>query len=557
MERESPEAKAIAVEVSEFIAHVNGIVAFDKRRIEGLKFDLAELFPLRIFERKQFDAVELLCRRLVLLSDDHVDLARRIQEYRDFQDWSYDFYRNENLTVNAWTVVKALCGLAKKMGEKLVDLSPNAETANVVPDEGGDEESRFEDELRALIMSLRDGTFSISRSILLRGESGSGKSRLAVSLYEAYKESHPTLDDGHTVKEHLEIWSGADSETGAEDAYADMFGWDKGSWTGADAEKEGLFDAANHGGLFIDEVAELTSSIQKGFLVSLQSVKKPGEENMPRVRPFRRKGGSKHYSRFLLILATDRDLEELVAKGDFNKALYNRIKEGKTLVIPPLRKRPRFIRNAIPCILKEANQDLPDKPDVAFEPIVEKCFVEYAQRQEWKDNMRGLERVIADLVTGTLSAGKRYIDGDVLKVVLGEQITRKYFSTLKFGVENERSASPSPVAKYPTTDFTTVDPERVLDALKIKLRAGMRRDVQHVRIMSLFVAALVRDGGAIQKDVAMRIRKAIEQKTPAEAIQWSNERLKKFADESGNPLNWKRLKALVATNADTVKGMIG
>lgn len=557
MERESPEAKAIVVAVSEFSAYVNGIAAFDKRRIEDLKFNLAELFPLRIFERKQFDAVDLLYKRLVLLSDDHADLARRIQEYRDFQNWSYDFYRNENLTVNAWTVVRALCGLAKKMGDKLIDLNPNAATATSVAPEGADdEESRFDNELQTLIRSLQGGTFSISRSILLRGESGSGKSRLAVSLYEAYKRSHPIFEGGCQVKENLEIWSGADSKRGDEDAYGDMFGWDKGSWTGADAEKEGLFDAANHGGLFIDEVAELTSSIQTGFLLPLQPVKNPDGENLPRVRPYRRKGGSPHYSRFLLILATDRDLEDLVAKGDFNKALYNRITEGKTLVIPPLRKRPRFIKDAIPCILKEANQDLPGKPDVAFESNAEKCFVEYALCQEWKDNLRGLERVVADLVTGALSAGKRYIDGEVLKVVLGEPAARKFFTNLKPIAGEERSASSGPIAKYSSAEFTAAGSERILNALKIRLRAHSRRDVQYIRIMSFFVAALARDGSAIQKDVAMSIRKEIDQRTPVEAIQWSDERFRKFEDESGDPLNWGRLKALVAANADTIKSLL-
>jgi Nif-specific regulatory protein len=112
---------------------------------------------------------------------------------------------------------------------------------------------------------------------------------------------------------------------------SELFGHEKGAFTGATDRKAGKFEAANKGTLFLDEIGEMSPAIQAKFLRVLEG------------HPFERVGGSARVQVDVrVVAATNRHLEEAVAAGDFRRDLYFRLKVVEILV-PPLRKRPEDI----------------------------------------------------------------------------------------------------------------------------------------------------------------------------------------------------------------------
>jgi DNA-binding NtrC family response regulator len=156
-------------------------------------------------------------------------------------------------------------------------------------------------------------------SILLLGESGVGKERLARFIHrfsDRSQKAFVAVNVGVLQKELL----------GSE-----LFGHVKGAYTGAHADKPGLFKTADKGTIFLDEIAEASEEVQVGLLRVLQE----GE-----IRPVGSNQSEKIDVR--VIAATNRDLEGRVRVGDFREDLYYRLAKA-TLTIPPLRERPEDI----------------------------------------------------------------------------------------------------------------------------------------------------------------------------------------------------------------------
>ena len=156
-------------------------------------------------------------------------------------------------------------------------------------------------------------------TVLIRGESGAGKELVARAIHEA---------SGRRTAPFVCMNCAALSETLLE---SELFGHEKGAFTGATERKAGKFEAAHKGTLFLDEIGEMSPAIQAKFLRVLEG------------HSFERVGGSARVQVDVrVVAATNRHLEEAVAAGDFRRDLYFRLKVVEILV-PPLRKRPEDI----------------------------------------------------------------------------------------------------------------------------------------------------------------------------------------------------------------------
>jgi MoxR-like ATPase len=153
-------------------------------------------------------------------------------------------------------------------------------------------------------------------AVLITGETGSGKEVVARLIHRhSERSSRPWIDvNCAALPEHL--------------VESELFGHEKGAFSGADAAKPGLFEMANGGTLFLDEIGEIDPRVQVKLLRVLDSI------------PFYRLGGTRKVAVDVrLIAATNRDLEAAVKSGEFRRDLYHRITEFH-VAIPPLRERP-------------------------------------------------------------------------------------------------------------------------------------------------------------------------------------------------------------------------
>ncbi len=217
------------------------------------------------------------------------------------------------------------------------------------------------------IYKLIEKVAPYNASILIEGESGTGKELVAKSIhYNSLRKSKPLI----TVN------CSAFAETLLE---SELFGHEKGAFTGAAAMKKGRFEMSDQGSLFLDEIGELPISLQVKLLRVLQ------EKTIERV------GGTIPIPvDFRLIAATNKNLEEEVKKGNFREDLFYRLNVVKA-VIPPLRDRsediPLLIRHFIDKYTKDQKSDASVSE---IHPEAVKILCDY----QWKGNVRELENII-------------------------------------------------------------------------------------------------------------------------------------------------------------------
>jgi len=203
--------------------------------------------------------------------------------------------------------------------------------------------------------------------VLIQGESGVGKERVASALHKAGSGGHYlALNCAAIPKDLLE---------------AELFGVEKGAYTGALKARAGLVEQAEGGMLFLDEVGEMDLSLQPKLLRFIET------------RRARRVGGEREYNvKLRLISATNRDLEADVARGRFRADLYYRLAEV-TLQVPPLRTRPEDIPELALTFLHQANERF-GKNFETLEPGLIERFQQYC----WPGNVRELKSAIDRLV---------------------------------------------------------------------------------------------------------------------------------------------------------------
>ncbi|MEO5947473.1 MAG: sigma-54 dependent transcriptional regulator [Chitinophagaceae bacterium] len=211
-------------------------------------------------------------------------------------------------------------------------------------------------------------------SVILYGESGTGKEVMAKIIHQKSKRNgKPFLPvDCGTLSREL--------------AASELFGHVKGSFTGALADKEGFFEAADGGTLFLDEIANLPVDVQTTLLRVVQE------------RKFKRVGSNKDITTDVrVIVASNENLREACQKGKFREDLYHRFNEF-SISIPPLRERKDDIQLFADFFLKKVSKEL-NKPLEKFDDEVMQLFLEY----NWPGNLREIKNVIRR--AGLLSSG--------------------------------------------------------------------------------------------------------------------------------------------------------
>jgi two-component system response regulator HydG len=202
-------------------------------------------------------------------------------------------------------------------------------------------------------------------TIIIHGESGSGKEAIAQEIHKRSKRKG---------KPFVAIDCGALSK---ELAGSELFGHEKGSFTGALNQKVGSFELANTGTIFLDEVANLSYDIQVSLLRVIQE------------RKMRRVGGVKDIDLDVrIIIASNERLWDAVRKGKFREDLYHRFNEF-SIDVPPLRQRPDDIMLFANHFLHQTNIEL-GKNIRRFSDEVENIFRNYV----WYGNLRELRNVI-------------------------------------------------------------------------------------------------------------------------------------------------------------------
>ena len=215
---------------------------------------------------------------------------------------------------------------------------------------------------------------NIDVTILITGETGVGKDVLAKYIYEKSERSKKG--------EYIKVNCGA---IPADLLESELFGYEAGAFTGANPKgKVGLFEAANDGVLFLDEIGELPLNLQVKLLRVLQ------EGEIQRIGGVRAKKVNTR-----IIAATNRDLMSMVKKGEFREDLYYRL-NVIPLDIPPLRKRRDDILPLTDFFLNEVNEKY--KMQKVFSNDLKKYFYSY----DWPGNVRELANLVERLVVTTL-----------------------------------------------------------------------------------------------------------------------------------------------------------
>jgi two-component system response regulator AtoC len=217
--------------------------------------------------------------------------------------------------------------------------------------------SKIQDVLR-MVARLRD----TRTPVLISGESGTGKELVARAIHyrgSFAKRPFVAVDCGSLVPTLIE---------------SELFGYEKGAFTGANRSKEGLFQSAHGGTIFLDEIGELPLELQAKLLRVLQEKE---------VRPV----GSNHRVKVdvRVIAATNRDLESAYKEGKFRKDLYFRL-NVVTLHLPSLRER----KSDIPTLVHYFLDKFAPGKAMTVSAAAMKCLLQY----EWPGNVRELENAM-------------------------------------------------------------------------------------------------------------------------------------------------------------------
>lgn len=240
-------------------------------------------------------------------------------------------------------------------------------------------------------------------SIIIYGESGSGKEMIAQEIHKRSKRKD---------KPFIAIDCGALSK---ELAGSELFGHEKGSFTGAMNQKLGSFELANEGTIFLDEIANLSYDIQVSLLRVVQE------------RKMRRVGGTRDIELDVrIIIASNEKLWEATRKGKFREDLYHRFNEF-SIDVPPLRERRDDIMVFARHFLNLTNLEL-GKNIIDFTPEVEAIFKNYV----WHGNLRELKNVIK---RATLLTDGEYVEAKTLPFEISN------YSKLQFDASQEASST--------------------------------------------------------------------------------------------------------------------
>ena len=224
-------------------------------------------------------------------------------------------------------------------------------------------------ELLAMVRTVA----SSDSTVLIRGESGTGKELVARAIHNSSVRRYMPI---------VPVSCGALPDSLME---SELFGHEKGAFTGAQYRRKGKIELADGGTLFLDEVGEISPKTQVDLLRVLEE------------RAFTRLGGQKMIQAdFRVIVATHRDLEAMVAEGTFRQDLFYRL-NVVTVAIPPLRDR----REDVPVLVAHFLNKLSNQMSRRFERV-EPDAMNLLKAHDWPGNVRELENAIERaMVVGT------------------------------------------------------------------------------------------------------------------------------------------------------------
>ncbi|MBX3190160.1 MAG: sigma 54-interacting transcriptional regulator [Labilithrix sp.] len=231
-------------------------------------------------------------------------------------------------------------------------------------------------QIRGLLVAIRKVARANS-TVLIRGESGTGKELVAEALHRASERANGPL---------VSVNCAALVETLL---LSELFGHEKGAFTGASARRRGRFELAEGGTLFLDEIGDISPRTQVALLRVLQE------------KTFERVGGiAPIRANVRVICATHRDLKAMVERGEFREDLYYRLR-GITLEVPALRARLGDLPKIADHLLGRIALERSEQPKALAQDALE-----LLQRHRWQGNIRELENV--------LRAVSLFAEGDVI-----------------------------------------------------------------------------------------------------------------------------------------------
>jgi DNA-binding NtrC family response regulator len=275
-------------------------------------------------------------------------------------------------------------------------------------------------------------------TVLIRGETGTGKELIAGAIHR---------NSLRASRNFVKVNCAALQENLLE---SELFGHEKGAFTGADRQRIGRFEQADGGSLFLDEIGDMSASTQAKILRVLQE------------HEFERLGGTRTIKVDVrLVAATNRDLPEMVGRGAFREDLYYRL-NVVTIAMPPLRERKDDIVPLATWFIRRFSSELKKKLD-GFDPDAQKMLMRY----NWPGNIRELENAVE---RAALLAEGATIRADDLR--LGDVSST--------GSSNE----PSMAVKIPPTGIALEEIERQALVEALKMSNWVQKDAAELLAIS-------------------------------------------------------------------------
>jgi two-component system, NtrC family, response regulator AtoC len=272
----------------------------------------------------------------------------------------------------------------QRLVSRVSDLAERLDERSRIPLLTGN--SRVMQELCARIVQIA----STRATVLIYGETGTGKELIARSLHQLSPRKGERF-----VKLHC-------AELSENIIESELFGHEKGSFTGADAQRKGRFELADQGTLFIDEISEIPPNVQTKLLRVLQD------------RQFERVGGNETVKVDVrVIAATNQRLDLMAAREQFREDLYYRLRVIQ-LDVPPLRERKEDLPLLVETFIREMNAEHDRKVTGITRGAADRMMA-----YDWPGNVRELRNTIEEMVVFT--QGKRALDVSDLPIALREQ----------------------------------------------------------------------------------------------------------------------------------------
>ncbi len=279
-------------------------------------------------------------------------------------------------------------------------------------------------EIKRVVEIARKIATSDATTILLQGESGTGKDLLAkVIHYQSKRADKPFLEINCTALPESLIES-------------ELFGYEKGAFTDAKVAKKGLFELADGGTIYLDEIGDMKLGTQTKLLKVIEN------------KTFKRIGGIRDITVDVrIIAATNKDLEEAIKNGSFREDLYYRL-NVIPVRLPPLRERDKDVLILARYYIEQFNREF-KKHIKDIDPVVQEKFLSY----HWPGNVRELKNLIERIMI--LEAGDK-----ILPEHLPCEINPVY---------NKENNAQGPVVRLPSTgiDIEEVEKELIRQALEM------------------------------------------------------------------------------------------